>query len=74
MYEKQRNEFRIQLQKRARRISELKVEALNGKILILEVIEIIVPWPQTLVLKSELSSLLYYSEELHSFLQQLISK
>lgn len=37
MHEKQRNEFRIQLQKRARRISELKVEALNGKIIILEV-------------------------------------
>ncbi|KAM3178043.1 hypothetical protein ACTXT7_003354 [Hymenolepis weldensis] len=36
MHEKQRNEFRIQLQKRARRISELKVEALNGKIIILE--------------------------------------
>ncbi|VDK40707.1 unnamed protein product [Taenia asiatica] len=36
MYEKQRNEFRIQLQKRARRMSELKVEALNGKIILLE--------------------------------------
>ena len=37
MYEKQRNEFRIQLQKRARRISELKVEALNAKVILLEV-------------------------------------
>lgn len=36
MHEKQRNEFRIQLQKRARRLSELKVEALNGKIALLE--------------------------------------
>ncbi|KAL5103457.1 Voltage-gated hydrogen channel 1 [Taenia crassiceps] len=36
MYEKQRNEFRIQLQKRARRMSELKVEALNGKVILLE--------------------------------------
>ncbi len=37
MHEKQRNEFRIQLQKRARRISELKVEALNSRRIILEV-------------------------------------
>ncbi|VDD78201.1 unnamed protein product [Mesocestoides corti] len=36
MHEKQRNEFRIQLQKRARRISELKVEALNARTIILE--------------------------------------
>ncbi len=37
MHEKHRNEFRIQLQKRARRISELKVEALNSRRIILEV-------------------------------------
>ncbi|BHF58489.1 Voltage-gated hydrogen channel 1 [Sparganum proliferum] len=36
MHEKQRDAFRIQLQKRARRISELKVEVLNAKKTILE--------------------------------------
>ncbi|KAL7061680.1 hypothetical protein AAHC03_01605 [Spirometra sp. Aus1] len=36
MHEKQRDAFRIHLQKRARRISELKVEVLNAKQTILE--------------------------------------